>query len=111
MFKIEGTTITITKGDTLKALLHLHTGDGEEYIPTSGDVIRFALKSDYSDPDPLLYKVIDNRTMELRLESSETKQLTARNEPYVYDMQITIPNGDVITFIERALFYVTEEVD
>lgn len=41
--KINGTDITLTRGDSL--FLHLSlTKNGEEYIPEEGSSIRFAMK-------------------------------------------------------------------
>jgi hypothetical protein len=49
--------------------------------------------------------------MLLRLEAEETKLLTAGWVPYVYDIQITMEDGTVDTFIDRAKLIVTEEVE
>lgn len=111
MFKVKKNTITITQGDTLVTTVEIEQENGEPYVPDPEDRIRFALKSDYSDAQPLIIKQIDNDTLELRLEATETKTLQAREKPYVYDIQMTYANGDVDTFIDRAKFYVTEEVD
>lgn len=110
MVKIEDNTITITRGDTLEAAVTIKLEDGTDYVPAEGDVIRFALKSAYSDDTPKFIKTIPNDTMILRLEAEETKQLKARTRPYVYDMELTTPGGTVYTFIAQGKFYVTEEV-
>ena len=70
-----------------------------------------ALKQRYEDRVPLLLKPIPNDTLRLRLESAETKRLRAGWVPYVYDIQITFADGSVDTFIDRAKFIVTEEVE
>lgn len=111
MVNISGTTITITHGDTLDALVELFLPDGSPYPVQAGDAIRFALKQRYSDREPLLRKEIPHDTMSLRLESEETKLLKAGGAPYVYDIEITMEDGTVDTFIDRAKFIVTEEVD
>ena len=111
MVSISGTTITITRGDTLDALVEIFQSDGSPYPVQSDDVIRFALKQKYSDREPLLRKIIPHDSMNLRLESEETKLLKAGGLPYVYDIEITMADGTVDTFIERAKFVVTEEVD
>ena len=111
MVNINGTTITITRGDTLDALVELFLPDGSPYPVQYGDVIRFALKQKYTDREPLITKEIPHGDMNLRLESGETKLLRAGGVPYVYDIQITMEDGTVDTFIDRAKFIVTEEVD
>ena len=111
MVSIKGSTITITKGDTLDLKVEITCLDGSSYRPKAGDVIRFALKQRYSDRKPLLVKVIPNATLNLRLESEETKLLKAGGSPYVYDIQITMEDGTVDTFIDRGRLTVTEEVD
>ena len=110
MVNISGSTITITRGDTLEAVLEISYADGRPYEVQAGDVIRFALKQKYTDREPILLKEIPHDTMLLRLEASETKLLTAGWAPYVYDIQITMEDGTVDTFIDRAKFIVTEEV-
>lgn len=110
MVKIEKNKIYITRGDTLETSVSIYTESGDEYVPTEFDKIRFALKSDYSDSSPILLKEIPYDTLILRLESEDTKKLAARKKPYVYDIEITMENGNVDTFIDRSPFYVTEEV-
>ena len=111
MVSIRGTTITVTKGDTLEAIVELLLEDGTPYQPQEGDEIRFALKQRYEDRVPLLLKPIPNDTLRLRLEAEDTKRLHAGWVPYVYDMQITFADGSVDTFIDRAKFIVTDEVE
>ncbi|MBQ9613956.1 MAG: hypothetical protein IJV14_15435 [Lachnospiraceae bacterium] len=111
MLSIDGTTIRLTRGDTLEAKVKILVKDlGDQYVPGPGDVIRFALKSRYRDEEPLIIKTIPNDSLILRLESADTKKLKARKRPYVYDIELTTASGTVDTFIDRALFYVTEEV-
>ena len=111
MVNINGTTITITKGDTLDLLIEILLPDGSIYPVQAGDVIRFALKQKYTDREPLLVKEVPHTSMNLRLEAAETKLLAADGVPYVYDIQITMEDGTVDTFIDRARFIVTEEVE
>ena len=111
MVNIRGSTITITKGDTLDLKVEILLPDGSEYPVQPGDVIRFAVKRRYTDREPLLVKVIPRTSMNLRLESEETKLLKAGGVPYVYDIQITMEDGTIDTFIDKAKLFVTEEVD
>lgn len=109
MFKITGNTITLTRGDTLKATVGMRDKDtGDPYVPVAGDVIRFALKKNYEDASPLIVKIVPNETQLLHLEPSDTKSLPFGN--YVYDIEITFANGDVDTFIDKAKFVLEKEV-
>lgn len=108
--KLTGTTIAMTRGDTVKLQLELIDSEGEVYTPQAGDVIRFAMKENYDDAEPLIFKVIPNDTLILKLEPEDTKSLPQPSS-YVYDIQITYANGDVDTFIDKAKLKLTEEVD
>ena len=109
--KISGTTITMTRGDTLRVTLELKDKDtGDAYVPQEGDQIRFAMKKTYDDPEPLIYKDIPIDSLELVLNPEDTKSLPQPSS-YKYDIQITYANGDVDTFITKADLKLTEEVD
>lgn len=106
---INGTTIKMTRGDTLRITLDLKDESGNEYTPADGDSIRFAMKRTYSESTPLIVKEIPNSTLELVLDPEDTKNLTQPSS-YVYDIEITYANGDVDTFIDKAKLQLTEEV-
>ena len=108
-YSVKKTTITLTRGDTFHANIIMHDSDGEPYYPVEGETIRFAMKKDYSDPEPLLLIDVPIETMELIITSEDTKELPFGN--YVWDMQITRLNGDIDTFITKASLVLTEEVD
>ena len=109
MFDIDGYDITLTKGDSLYIRLILKK-DGEPFIPFDDDVIRFAMKKSYKNPDDkvLINKVIPNDTLILCINPEDTKHLRAP-KIYVYDIQISSALGDVNTFISGK-FKLTEEV-
>ena len=108
MLKIDGTTIRLTRGDTLRVSIALKDYEGNDYTPLQGDVIRFALKKRYEDQRPLIHKIIDNETLMLVLEPNDTKDLPFGD--YVYDIEITFNDGTVDTFISEALFTLAKEV-
>ena len=110
MIKIEGTTIIMTRGDTLKTNVSIYDKEGNIYVPIEGETVRFALKKDYSDSYPLIIKDIPIDTLELKLEPKDTKRLSQPGE-YVYDIQITLSDGTVDTFIPNAKLIIVEEVD
>lgn len=105
---IKGTTISLTRGDTLQIQLNIKDASGEDYTPDAGDVIRFALKEDYSDKEPLILKTIDNNTLQFTLVPEDTELLPIGS--YRYDIEITTAGGVVDTFIPRAVFNLLHEV-
>ncbi len=113
---IKGTSITLTRGDSLRVKITIIL-DGEEYTPEYGDQVRFAVKhptmnskqTQYKDVQPLLLKTIPIDTMILELQPNDTKSFDFGT--YVYDLQITFSDGTVCTFITQAVFKLTPEVD
>lgn len=94
--------ISLTRGDTAKIQVSIEIDD-EIYTPQDGDVVRFAMKRNFKDQEPvLIIKDIPTDTMVLHIEPSDTKPL-AYKKVYVYDIQITFANGDVRTFISGEL--------
>lgn len=111
MATVNGKKVTMTKGDT--AILSIDILDGAAtYTPQEGDTIRFALKKDYSDGEPLILKNIPISTMELRIDPEDTKPLDAGQKlgHYVYDIEITKADGTVNTVIPRGQWIILEEV-
>ena len=115
MVSIDGTSITMTRGDTLIVDVTM-TRDGSNYTPQEGDVILFAVKNtamvgggaNYKDAEPILERVIPNATCQLVLIPDDTKSL--KFGTYVYDISITFADGGVDTFIPTAEFILTPEV-
>lgn len=105
---ISGTTIRLTRGDSLKIIVTPINVDGSDYEAEDGDVIRFAMKKSYNDQEPLIEKNIPVDTYLLELDPSDTKKL--RFGEYVYDVELTHANGDVDTYISEATFIITKEV-
>jgi hypothetical protein len=111
MTKVQGKNIWLTRGDTLEITVGLKTRTGEPCTLGENDSIRFAMKGSYQDAEPLFIKEIPKETMRLRLEAEETKTLEARQQAYVYDIQVTFWDGTVDTVIDQGSIYITEEVD
>ena len=114
--KIKKNSISLTRGDTFRAKVGILLEDGTPYIPSAEDSLRFALKhpqlnndgTDYADKNPLILKTIPTDTMILQLDPADTKSLGFGD--YVYDIEITLEDGTVDTFITSAPFKLTEEV-
>ena len=108
MVSVNGTTIEMTRGDSLTVQIGINNADGTPYVPSQGDSIRFALKKDYSDRNPVILKTVDVEDLLLKLLPSDTKRLPYGD--YVYDVELTQEDGTVDTFIARAHLRITEEV-
>ena len=110
MLKINGTTITLTRGDSALITLTLTYKNGDFYEPAEGDQIRFAVKKDFNDlVSPLLFITIPTDTLLLYISPEQSKGLAYGQ--YKYDIQLTTASGDVDTFIDKATLVITEEVD
>lgn len=96
-----GYDITLTRGDSLPLQLTNLQKNDEPYDPDPEDVIRFAMKRKYKDPneDVVLVKEISPDTLILNIAPEDTKELPM-GKTYVYDIQITDKYGFVATFIE-----------
>ena len=105
--KIQGNVIRLTRGDSLRVTVGI-TQDGETYTPSEGDSIRFALKKDFNDLNPLVIRNIPIDTLQLILIPEDTKPLDFGK--YWYDIELTKADGTVDTFIGPEKFYITEEV-
>ena len=101
--------ITLTRGDSFSMQFALKRG-GQDYTPTEGDSIRFAVKRSYSDPDTAvkINKTIPTDTLTLELLPADTKTLSM-GFGYVYDIQLTDAAGNVDTFV-KGRFKIDTEV-
>lgn len=108
-YSVNKTSITLTRGDTLKLKITVTNADGSPYVPEETDIIRFAMKQSYEDSSPLVTKIIPHDTLILQLDPSDTKPLAFGR--YVYDVQLTNGDGEVDTFITKGSIRLTEEVD
>ena len=106
---IDGTTIWMTRGDTVRSQLSLYDPLGQPYEPSEGDVIYFTVKKSYKDKDYLFQKEVDLEDMVLTIAPEDTNDLQM-NKDYEYDMQLTKANGDIDTFITPATLHIAEEV-
>lgn len=103
-------TILMTKADTLLTTINIVDSDGNSYIPAETDRLQFALKKNYDDKKTLIHKDIPIDTMELRVDSDDTKNLQ-QSETYCYDIQLTYGDGIVDTIISGKLRLLPEVCD
>lgn len=107
MYNIEGTKITMVRGDTFVASISLNR-KGEPYIPTENDTIRFAAKKNIGDVEPAIYKEVPIDTMELKLTPADTSRLPFGT--YLYDLEIEFEDGGVDTFVHEGQLIILSEV-
>ena len=108
-YSVNGTKITLTRGDSFAADIGIYQPNGDPYIPTEGDSVRFAMKKNVKDTEVLIFKDIPIDTLRLVIDSEDTKGLEFGT--YVYDIQLTKSTGEVDTFITKSNFILTEEVE
>lgn len=95
---VNGSSITLTRGDTFVSDLTILDTRGEPYVPTTDESIRFEMRKYKTDVIPLLAIDIPIRDP-LRLEISPEQTENLPYGYYVYDITLTKANGDVDTFI------------
>lgn len=105
MFKINGNTIQITRGDTGIFTLSI-LSDGKEY-DYSNDTVVFSVKTNVYTSKYLFQKEITYGSAVV-IEPSDTANLSYGN--YVYDVQVTTASGVVDTVIVPSKFSVLPEV-
>lgn len=117
---INESTIYLTRGDTARIEINIWQGQGEDARPyemQDGDSLRFALKTaeyvgvryrELKNTEPLIIKDINPETKILELDPEDTKSLGFGD--YLYDIELTMADGTVDTFIADADFVLTTEV-
>lgn len=108
MLRIAGDDITLTRGDSLQIQLVLTKG-GEAYTPENGDVIEFHASNVFKDQPGyvlIINKVLDNSTLILELDPSDTSNVALSRMNY--EFELTYADGSVDTF-QQGFFYLTGE--
>lgn len=102
----ENGSIYITRGDSAYITVVVKNGE-HVFKPMMGDMLHFSVKKDVEDTEYIIHKVFQVGDA-IVINPEDT-----RNKPfgkYLYDVQLTRPNGEVYTIIEPTLFYIKEEV-
>lgn len=106
MLYINGKTIQLTRGDTAYLQIPLVTPDGSYTIDLT-DTLTFSVKKNTRSTEYIFQKV-NNGDNVFHIEPSDTATLTFGK--YVYDVQLTMNNGDVFTVVPPSTFEVLSEV-
>ena len=104
---INGTNISMTRGDTESMTVTLDDGIGF----VEGDIIELTVRVNPSSSNVELYKKVtefDEGKARIEIRSEDTEGLVFRS--YVYDVQLTRANGGVCTIIKPAIFEILPEV-
>ena len=107
MFYLQDNHIYLTKGDTAYLTVSLTNADGTAYVPSEGDVIRFAAKTYFGAAECAIKKQFNMGTMQLTFLPADTKGLSAGKD-YVYDIELTDAESRVTTVISDMLTLLEE---
>lgn len=102
-------TIHLTRGDTARFRITQATNlaTGEQYVFLPEDTLEFTIKKSISDIEPVVHKTISGGEI-IHLLPEDTKTLSFGR--YVYDVQLTLANGDIYTIIVPTIFEIAKEV-
>ena len=106
MLYIEGTTIRMTRGDTVYLTVPL-TSTTEAYEMSSSDTLTLSVKKSERDTEYLFQKVLTGSNA-FHIEPADTAALAFGK--YKYDVQLNTSDGDVYTVIPPSVFELLVEV-
>lgn len=106
MLYIEGTTIRMTRGDTVYLTVPL-TSTTEAYEMGSSDTLTLTVKKSERDAQHILQKVSTGNN-QFHIEPADTASLAFGK--YKYDVQLNTSDGDVYTVIPPSVFELLVEV-
>ena len=106
MFKIMGSKIFLTRGDSAFIDIQIKNSDGTDYEWNAGDQLLMTVKASTSSKEVLFQHALVDGTIEIKPEDTENLNYG----DYVYDCQLRTYSGVTQTFITPSLFRVLEEV-
>lgn len=114
MLNINGTVISLTRGDSAYITLSASIKDTNEvYALQEGDIVRVQVRKEPNGGEILIdgdvsYEVGSTEFV-WHIHPDDTKGANVKQK-YWWDAQIEFANGDVMTFIESTLFKLRDEV-
>ena len=109
--KIQGTNISMTRGDSEAIKVTVKDISGNIIPLVSGDTIYFTVRENLLNPTKIIERIItefDDGEALININPQDTKNL--RFTSYVYDIQLTKENGTVKTIIPPSQLTITGEV-
>ena len=107
---ITGTDIKMTRGDSKTIRVTLKK-EGVQIPLIDGDIIYFTVKTSTITEEKTLQKIITefaDGTALIEITPADTKNLLFTT--YIYDLQLTDAQGNVITLIKPSKFIISGEV-
>lgn len=93
MLKVDDGNITLTRGDTAVIDLDIKV-NGQPYDFSSNDKVVFSLKESYDDQSYIMQRQLTNHL--LTFSHADTNNLDVGT--YVYDVQLSFHDGQVVTY-------------
>lgn len=106
-----GTDIFITRGDTAYFTVEIIDESGDKLNLETGDTIYFTVKRSIKHTGVLIQKILTSfvdGVANIKIDPDDTKMLDYAT--YIYDVQWTKANGDVVTIIKPSAFVIGGEV-
>ena len=107
LYVLDDGTIKLTRGDTARIAITINNLLNQEYSIGKEDSLTLTIKKKVKDVEPLLQKIVKGTTL-FHINPEDTNDFSFGK--YVYDVQLTLPNGDVYTIIEPSSFVILSEV-
>lgn len=114
MLAINGTNITLTRGDSAYITVPVLNADGTAYEPQDGDKVALQVREKPitgigSDPDVVINGDIAFNIQGVPLWHISTNDSTIPAMTYSWDVEIQLANGDVCTYNNGTLTIVPED--
>lgn len=107
MIKIVDGNIYLTRGDSALLEITIKDEDGQTWEPTSTDKVIFCIKTNATDPEPLVTIQAPEEDTDITIMPSDTKDLTYGQ--YIYDVHVETAAGNIYTVIANKVFEVGKE--
>lgn len=109
MLNIDGYSITLTRGDTLRLTITLQDSEGNPVTLTPQDKLWFRLKKKAKDEEILIEKAGDPEQLLIALDEPDTENIPFGK--YKYEIEVVTIDDDHYTVIANQDFVISEELE